>query len=338
MFRFASPEYLYLLIIIPGMVAYHLYSAINRKKKLKSLGDLHLLESLMPMYSSKRQQIKFYLILSAILFCVFLLARPQFGSKMETVKRKGVEVMITLDISNSMMAKDLQPNRLEKSKQIVTKLMDEMTDDKVGLIVFAGDAFTQIPITSDYISAKMFMPSISPSLISTQGTAIGTAIDMAMHSFSSKKKIGRSIIIITDGENHEDDAVEAAKEAAKKGIIVHVIGVGKPEGSPIPIDESLNYKRDKSGNVVISKLNETMCQDIAKAGNGIYVRVDNSNRAMRIIQKEIDKMAKADVQTKVFSEYSEQFQFFALLVFLLLLIELFTLERKSKWYTKIKLF
>ncbi len=338
MFRFAHPEYLYLLIIIPIMVLYHIYSAILKKKKLKELGESHLIAELMPKYSYQREQIKFYLALSAILFSILLIARPQFGSKMETVKRKGVEVIIAMDVSNSMMAEDLQPNRLEKSKQLVTKLMDNMADDKVGLIVFAGDAFTQIPITNDFISAKMFMPSISPSLVGAQGTAIGTAIDMAMHSFGPKQKIGRSIIVITDGENHEDDAVEAAKVAAAKGMIVHVIGVGSPQGSPIPIKGTSNYKRDKSDNVVISKLNEAMCQEIAQTGKGIYIRADNSNKALKIIQKEIDKMAKAEVQTKMYSEYSEQFRFFAFLVLLLLLAELFILERKNKWYTKIKLF
>lgn len=321
------------------MVAYHIYITYDKKKKLKLLGEYPLLQSLMPKYSFRRETIKFYLLLSAILFSILLIARPQFGSKMETVKRKGVELIIALDISNSMMAEDLQPNRLEKSKQMVIKLMDELSDDKVGLIVFAGDAFTQIPITSDFISAKMFMPSITPDLIPAQGTAIGTAIDLAMHSFKSKEqKVGRSIIVITDGENHEDDAVEAAKEASKKGIVVHVVGVGKIEGSPIPIDQSLNYKKDKAGNVVISKLNETMCQEIAKAGNGVYVRADNSNRAMKSIQKEIDKMAKAEVESNIYSEYSEQFQFIALLVFILLLVEFFTLQRKNKWLDKIKLF
>ncbi len=338
MFRFAHPEYLYLLIGIPLLVLFQLYYTLQRKKQFALLGEADLLRVLMPAYSFVRQQIKFYLLLGAILLTILLLARPQFGSKMETVKRKGVEVIIALDVSNSMMAKDLQPNRLEKSKQMVTKLLDDMTNDKVGLIIFAGDAYTQIPITSDYISAKMFMPSINPSLIPVQGTAIGTAIDMAMHSFGPKNKVGRTIIVITDGENHEDDAVTAAKEAYDKGIVTHVIGVGSPEGSPIPIGESLNYKKDKAGNVVMSKLNESMCQEIAQAGKGVYIKADNSNRAQKAIQKEIDSMAKNEVETKIFSEYSEQFQFIAWLVLVLLIAELFVLERKSKWNNRIKIF
>ena len=338
MFRFAHPEYLYLLIGIPLLVLFQLYYTLQRKKQFALLGEADLLRVLMPAYSFVRQQIKFYLLLGAILLTILLLARPQFGSKIETVKRKGVEVIIALDVSNSMMAKDLQPNRLEKSKQMVTKLLDDMTNDKVGLIIFAGDAYTQIPITSDYISAKMFMPSINPSLIPVQGTAIGTAIDMAMHSFGPKNKVGRTIIVITDGENHEDDAVTAAKEAYDKGIVTHVIGVGSPEGSPIPIGESLNYKKDKAGNVVMSKLNESMCQEIAQAGKGVYIKADNSNRAQKAIQKEIDSMAKNEVETKIFSEYSEQFQFIAWLVLVLLIAELFVLERKSKWNNRIKIF
>lgn len=337
MFRFAHPEYLYLLIIIPLLVGFHIYSTIDKKKKLKSLGELDLLRLLMPLYSTKRQHVKFYLLLSAIIFLIFLIARPQFGAKIETEKRKGVEVIIALDVSNSMMATDLQPNRLEKSKQIVSKLMDEMVNDKVGLIVFAGDAYTQLPITSDYVSAKMFMPSINPSLVPLQGTAIGSAIETAMKSFSKKEKIGRTIIVITDGENHEDNAVEAAKEAYKKGITTHVIGVGSPEGSPIPIDESLNFKRDKDGNIVVSKLNIAMCKEIAEAGKGIYVVADNTNNALKTVQQEIDKIAKAEFESNIYSEYSEQFQFVGLLVLILLLVEFFFMERKNKLYSKIKL-
>lgn len=340
MFRFASPDYLYLLIIIPLFIGLHIYLSIRKKKKLALLGDAELIQRLMPMRSERRMQLKFYLSMFALLVCVILLARPQFGTKLESVKRKGVEVIVALDVSNSMMSRDVEPNRLEKSKRIITKLIDDMQDDKIGLIVFAGDAYTQIPITSDFISAKMFMPTISPSLVPVQGTSIGTAIDMATHSFApqGKEKIGRSIIVITDGENHEDDAVDAAKAATKEGINVCVIGVGSPQGAPIPIEGSSNYKTDKSGNVVVTKLNEAMCQEIAKAGDGIYVRADNSNNAQKLIQKHIDSMAKAEVETKMYSEYSEQFQFFAALVFLILLVEVLILERKNKWLNKIKLF
>jgi Uncharacterized conserved protein (some members contain a von Willebrand factor type A (vWA) domain) len=233
------------------------------------------------------------------------LARPQFGSKLETVKRKGVEVMIALDISNSMLAQDVQPSRLEKAKRLISKLVDSMENDKVGMIVFAGDAFTQLPITSDYISAKMFLESISPSLISKQGTAIGAAINLAARSFTPQEGVGRAIVVITDGENHEGGAVEAAKEAAKKGIQVNVLGVGLPDGAPIPIEGSNDFRRDREGNVIVTRLNEAMCQEIAQEGNGIYVRVDHSNSAQKAITPEITHMATSDVESKVYTDYHE---------------------------------
>lgn len=340
MFRFASPEYLYLLIIIPLIIAFYILMSINKRKKLALLGDAELIKQLMPLRSERRMKLKFYLSLLALIIAVVLLARPQFGTKLDTVKRKGVELIVALDVSKSMLAQDVEPNRLERAKRIITKLIDDIGDDKIGLIVFAGDAYTQIPITSDFVSAKMFMPSISPSLVPMQGTAIGSAIDMATHSFApqGKGKIGRSIIVITDGENHEDDAVEAATAATKEGINVCVIGIGSLQGAPIPIEGSSNFKTDNAGNVVVSKLNESMCQEIAKAGDGVYVRADNSNNAQKVIQKHIDSMAKAEVETKLYSEYSEQFQFFAGLLFLVLLLEVLILERKNKWLNKIKLF
>ena len=271
------------------------------------------------------------------LFAV-LLARPQFGSKLETVKRQGVEVMIALDISNSMLAQDVQPSRLEKAKRLVAQLVDKMENDKVGMIVFAGDAFTQLPITSDYISAKMFLESINPSLISKQGTAIGAAINLATRSFTPQEGVGRAVIVITDGENHEGGAVEAAKAAAEKGIQVSVLGVGMPDGAPIPVEGTNDFRRDRDGNVVVTRLNEQMCQEIAQAGDGIYVRVDNSNAAQKVIAQEINKMAKADVETQVYTEFNEQFQAVAWIILLLLLVEMLILERKNPLFRNIHLF
>ena len=228
---------------------------------------------LMPDVSKYRPDVKFWMVFVAIGLFSVLLARPQFGSKLETVKRQGVEVMIALDISNSMLAQDVQPSRLQKAKRLVAQLVDKMENDKVGMIVFAGDAFTQLPITSDYISAKMFLESIDPSLISKQGTAIGAAINLASRSFTPQEGVGRAVIVITDGENHEGGAVEAAQEAAEKGMQVFVLGVGSPDGSPIPAEDgSNNFRRDKDGNVIVTRLNEQMCQEIAKAGNGMYIR------------------------------------------------------------------
>ncbi|MDR1679002.1 MAG: VWA domain-containing protein [Prevotellaceae bacterium] len=340
MFRFAAPEYLYLLILIPLCIGAHLYLDRVRRKKLSLLGDTDLLRDLMPLSSERRRQVKFYLVLSALLLVIVLLARPQTGSKRENVKRKGIEVIVALDVSNSMLAQDISPNRLENAKMIVTKLIDNMNNDKIGLVVFAGDAYTQIPITSDYVSAKMFMPSIKPSLIPVQGTAIGTAIDMAMHSFGpqEKTKTSRAIVVITDGENHEDDAVGAAQEAVKEGINVSVIGMGRVEGAPIPIEGTMSFMKDRDGAIVVSKLNEAMCMQIADAGKGVYVRADNSNTALKLVQKHLDSMAKSEVETAVYSEYGEQFQLFAVLLLLLLFIEIFILEIQNKWLNKIKLF
>ena len=247
MFRFAHPDFLYLLFILPVLIAFYVYAIILKKKAIKKYGNPELLAELMPEVSPKRQHLKFWLLFGAITMVIFVIAGPQFGSKLETVKRQGVEIMVCLDVSNSMLAEDVSPNRLDKAKQMLSKLTDGFKDDKMGLIVFAGDAFTQLPITSDYISAKMFLSSINPSMVSTQGTAIGSAINLAMRSFTPSETSDKTIILITDGENHEGDAVKAAAAAAEKGIHVNIVGMGDPKGSPIPVAGANNYMKDKDG-------------------------------------------------------------------------------------------
>ena len=269
MFRFEEPAYLYLLLLLPLLAAFYLYSNYRRRKAIRKFGDPILMAQLMPDVSKYRPDVKFWLVFAAIGLFTVLLARPQFGSKLETVKRQGVEVMIALDISNSMLAQDVQPSRLQKAKRLVAQLVDKMQNDKVGMIVFAGDAFTQLPITSDYISAKMFL---------------------------------------------------------------------EPEGAPIPIEGTNDYRRDREGNVIVTRLNEQMCQEIAQAGNGIYVRVDNTNGAQKAISQEINKMAKADVETQVYTEFNEQFQAVAWIILLLLLAEMLILERKNPLFRNIHLF
>ena len=338
MFRFEEPAYLYLLLLLPLLAVFYLYSNYRKRKAIRRFGDPVLIAQLMPDVSKYRPDVKFWLIFAAIGLFAVLLARPQFWSKLETVKRKGVEVIIALDISNSMLAQDVQPNRLERAKRLISRLVDEMENDKVGMIVFAGDAFTQLPITSDYISAKMFLESINPSLISKQGTAIGAAINLATRSFTPQEGVGRAIIVITDGENHEGGAVEAAKAAAEKGIQVSVLGIGLPDGAPIPVEGTNDFRRDRDGNVVVTRLNEAMCQEIAKDGKGIYVRVDNSNSAQKAINQEINKMAKSDVESKVYTEFNEQFQAIAWIILLLLLAEMLILERKNPLFKNIHLF
>lgn len=338
MFRFEEPAYLYLLILLPLLVAFYLYSNYRRRKAIRRFGDPALMAPLMPGVSKYRPDVKFSITLLTIGLFAVLLARPQFGSKLETVKRQGVEVIIALDISNSMLAQDVQPSRLEKAKRIVARLVDKMQNDKVGMIVFAGDAFTQLPITNDYISAKIFLETINPSLISKQGTAIGAAISLATRSFTPQEGVGRSIILITDGENHEGGVDEAIQRATEKGIQVNVLGVGSPEGSPIPADGGNDYRRDSKGNVIVTRLNEQMCQEIAQKGKGIYVRVDNTNNAQKAISKEIDKLAKADVETQVYTDYNEQFQAVAWIILILLLGEMLILECKNPLFRNIHLF
>ena len=338
MFKFANPNALFLYILLLLVVGIYFYASHRRKSALRKYGDPELLAALMPEVSSHRPQIKFWITFVALCFMVLLIARPQFGSKVETVKRHGIETVIALDISNSMLAEDVAPNRLETSKNIISKLVDSFEDDKVGLIVFAGDAFIQLPITSDFISAKMFLESINPSLITRQGTNIKAAIDMATRSFTPREGVGKAVIIITDGENHEGGAIEAAKAAAEKGMSVYVMGVGSPSGAPIPGERANDFRRDKEGNVIVTKLNEQMCQEIAAAGNGVYIRIDNTNNAQKLLQKEIDKLAKADIETAVYSEYDEQFQVMAWIAFILLLLEMLLMVKKNPRFKNINLF
>lgn len=338
MFRFGEPLYLYLLIVLPVLAAFYFYSNYRRRKRLRLYGDPQLLKELMPDVSKYRPDVKFWLMLAALGMIIFMMARPQFGSKMETVKRQGIETVVALDISNSMLAEDVTPSRLDKSKKLISRLVEKFNNDKVAMIVFAGEAFTQLPITSDYISAKMFLESITPSLISTQGTDIAGAIDLGMKSFTPNEGVGRAIVLITDGENHEGGAIEVAQEAAKKGIRVFVLGVGSPDGSPIPVEGSNEFRRDKDGNVIVTRLNEQMCQEIAKAGGGIYVRVDNTNNAEKALNAEINKLAKADVETQVYTEFDEQFQVLAWLALLLLAAELMILNRKNPLFKNVNLF
>ena len=266
MFRFANIEMLWLLITIPAFVlAYILYTK-RKQRQLTDFGDPELIQQLMPDASKSRTIWKFALSMAALVLLIVAAARPQYGQKEKTIKRQGIEVMVALDISNSMLAEDVAPNRLDRAKQMLSKMIDNMVDDKVGLVIFAGDAFTQLPITCDYVSAKMFLNTISPNLIPTQGTAIGAALQTAVASFgTSESEIGRAIVLITDGENHEDDAIEVAKKAKEMGIQVFVIGIGKPEGAPIPKPGTNDYFKDRAGQVVVSRLNEEMCQQMLVA-------------------------------------------------------------------------
>lgn len=339
MFRFANIEMLWWLIAVPVFVIGYVVSTKRKQRQLQEFGDKEMMAQLMPDASKSRPIWKFCLLIVAFVLLIVAAARPQYGQKENTVKRQGIEVMVALDISNSMLAEDVAPNRLDRAKQMLSKMIDHMVDDKVGLVVFAGEAFTQLPITCDYVSAKMFLNTITPNLIQTQGTAIGTALQTAISSFGSlESEAGRAIVLITDGENHEDDAIAAAKQAHELGMQVFVIGIGKPEGAPIPKPGTNDYFKDRSGQVVVSKLNEEMCQQIAEAGSGVYVRCDNTNTAMRALQQELDRIATTELETTVYADYNEQYQSFALIALLLLMIEFFIMSRQNHRLTRMDLF
>lgn len=331
MFRFANINMLWLLLLLPVLSVAFAYLTHRKRRQLNEFGDPELVTLLMPEASHKRSVIKFSLLLTALALLIVAAARPQFGTSEQTIKRQGIEVMIALDISNSMLAEDVAPCRLDRAKQMLSKMIDKMVDDKVGLIVFAGESYIQLPITCDYVSAKTFLNSISPELIQTQGTAIGDAIRTSIRAFGSDETdAGRAIVIITDGENHEDDAESAARQAHELGIEVHVIGIGKPEGTPIPVPGTGNFLKDRQGNVVVSRLNEDMCRQIANAGHGIYVRCDNTNTALLALNKQLSRLATAELQTSSFTEYNEQYQSFGLIALLILLVEFFIFNRKNQ--------
>ena len=338
MFRFADPIYLYLLAVIPVLAVIRFLTYRNQKKRLRKFGDPKLLRELMPDVSRFRPAVKFWILQGALALLIVMLARPQFGTKINNEQRVGIETIIAMDISNSMMAEDITPSRLDRSKMMVENLVDHFTNDKIGLIVFAGDAFVQLPITSDYVSAKMFLSSIDPSMMATQGTDIARAIDMAAHSFTQEEGIGKAIIVITDGEDHEGGALEAAKAAKDAGMRVYVLGVGSTKGSPIPIPGTGDYMKDNTGNTVMSALNEEMCRQVAQAGGGAYIHVENNSAAQDQLDNELDKLAKKETTNTVYSEFDEQFQAVAILALLLLILEICIFDRRNPLIRRLSLF
>jgi Ca-activated chloride channel family protein len=340
LFRFANPDYLYLLLLLPVMILIYIINTFRKNRALKRLGNIDLVTTLVPEMSKARPFIKFILQLIAVAAGVIILSRPQFGSKIEDVKKEGVEVIIALDVSNSMLAEDIQPNRLTRAKQAISRLVDNLDKDKIGLIVFAGDAYTQIPVTTDYISAKMFLSAISPEMVPKQGTSIGAAISLGMRSFSPGEGKSKAIILITDGENHEDDALSAAEEAAKAGIVIHTIGIGSVEGVPLQliVNGRKDFLKDVDGNTVISKLDEDILKKIAVATNGNYVRASNSNIGLDEIFGEIKKMKTQELESTMYTEYNDQFQIFAAISVLMLLVDFIIMERKNRRLAGLKLF
>ena len=338
MFRFEDPIYLYLLLLIPLLAAIRFMTYRNQKKRLRKFGDPQLLKSLMPDVSRWRPGIKFWLLEASLMLLILMLARPQMGTKISHEKRTGIETIIAVDISNSMRAEDVTPSRLDRAKMMVENLVDHFTDDKIGLIVFAGDAFVQLPITSDYVSAKMFLSNIDPSMMATQGTDVARAIEMATHSFTREEGIGKAIIVITDGEDHEGGAVEAAEAAKKAGMRVYMLGIGSTKGAPIPIPGTGDYMIDNMGQTVMSALNEDMCKQIAAAGGGAYIHVENNSNAQDLLDQELDKLSKKETQSTIYSDYDEQFQAFGILALFLLIIEICLLESRNPLLKRVSLF
>ena len=338
MFRFADPIYLYLLALIPVLVLIRFMTYRNQKKRLRKFGDPKLLRGLMPDVSRFRPVVKFWILLGALALLIVMLARPQFGTKINNEQRVGIETIIAMDISNSMLAEDIAPSRLDRCKMMVENLVDHFTNDKIGLIVFAGDAFVQLPITSDYVSAKMFLSSIDPSMMATQGTDIARAIDMATHSFTQEEGIGKAIIVITDGEDHEGGALESAKAAKDAGMRVYVLGVGSTKGSPIPIPGTGDYMKDNTGNTVMSALNEDMCRQVAQAGGGAYIHVENNSAAQDQLDNELDKLSKKETTSTVYSEFDEQFQAVGIIALLLLILEICIFDRRNPLLKRLSLF
>jgi len=336
MFRFGSPEYLWLLLLLPVLaVVYGLYTRA-RKKRLARFGNPETLRQLMPEASPKRVRNKFILLLCGVACVCVALARPQFGSKLKEVTSRGVEIMIAVDVSNSMLADDFQPNRLERTKFAIDRLIEQLREDRIGLIVFAGDAYVQLPITSDYVAARNFARHLSPNMVTRQGTAIGAAIDLAALSFSSGSEGSRILILISDGENHEDDPVAAAAKAAEAGIRIYTIGIGTEKGAAIPFDG--DYIRNEDGTLVVSYLDEKTLEQVALTAGGAYIRATNRSIGLDEIIQQIKDTEKSELTTQLFEDYNEQYQYLLGAALLLLLLESLLISRKNRLLARFNIF
>ena len=328
MLNFAQSQYLLLLLLIPVFFIVQALVLKMRRNRIRKFGDEALVSRLMPSYSKGKVWVRLVLFSIGFFFFVIGLSRPQIGAKLKEHETKGAEIMIVLDVSNSMLAEDYSPNRLERAKLAISRLVDKLREDRIGLIVFAGNSFVQLPITTDYVSAKMFLNSITTGSVPVQGTAIGEAINKAMRSFSVQSEKSRAVIVITDGENHEDDPVAAAKQAAEMGVRVFTIGVGSPEGKPIPMDGEL--LKDKDGEIVVTRLDEKVLQDVAQAGNGVYVRAGNSEFGLNPIIENIKRMEDERYSSIVFEEFDEQFMYFLGIALFFFVIEMLVGDRRSR--------
>ena len=336
MFRFATPGYLYLLLLLPLLAGLYVYAVRSRRRALERFADEAVLPGLMPEASSVRLRLKFVLLCLGLGFIILALARPQFGSKLREVTRQGVEIMLAVDVSNSMLAQDFEPSRLERTKSAIDRLAEKLHEDRIGLIVFAGDAYVQLPITSDYVTARNFARNISPDMVSRQGTALGAAIELASGSFSSGSEGSRVIILISDGENHEDDAMAAAEAAARQGIKIYTIGIGTPEGAPIRIGG--DFIKDEEGKMVVSKLDEQTLEQIALTTGGGYIRATNRSLGLDEIVQKIGEVEKKQLTESIFEDFSEQYQYPLAVGLALLLLDFLVPERRSRLLDRLNIF
>ena len=339
MFQFGNPQYLWLFIAMPILLAIYIFLNIKKRKDVQKMGVLDTLKLMMPELSLKRSYLKFWLIFATLCFGIILISRPQVGARPELVETEGIELVIALDVSNSMMATDISPNRLARAQQILARLIEVRSSDRIALIVFAGEAFVQMPLTGDTQSARIFLNTIEPGMVPIQGTSIESAINLGINSFSGDRNVGRAIVIITDAEDHEGGAVEAAQRAASEGIMVNVLGIGSLEGSPIPLPGRSNqFMTDIEGNIVITRLNEQMGIDIAQAGGGFYVHVDHTNAAIRMLESQLDQLETATASTLIYTEYNEKFPFFAWIVLIILFAEILIFDKKNRLFKNVRLF
>jgi Ca-activated chloride channel homolog len=341
MIRFAHPEYLIALGLIPVLVILFWWSLRMKKRGLRMFGNPALLAQLMPQASGKKPVVKSVLVIAAIGLVILGLANPRIGTRMEEVRRQGVDVMICLDVSASMKCEDIKPNRLENAKQEISRLLDKLQNDRIGLAVFAGESYLQLPLTTDYSAARLILASVDENSVAVPGTAIGSAIRLAMKSFVAGEQKHKAIILITDGENHEDDAIAAAKDAAKEGVVVHTIGMGSPDGGPIPVyqnDAVTGFRKDADGTTVVTKLDEQALRQIAEAGGGTFVRASNRQDDLDIVFRQIQGMEKKELGGKVFTDFEDRFQIVLAVGLILLVAEYFVTERKNKWLAKLNIF
>src|SRR3989339_19363 len=339
MFRFAHPEYLYALYVIPVIIILFFFLVKNQKKNLKAFANLSLHNVLLPKHSKVKSWIKLILVTVSLLLLIVAAANPQVGTKLEEVKQTGIDVFILLDVSLSMSAEDIKPNRLEKAKYQISNLINKLRGDRVGLIIFSGDAYVQIPLTTDYSAANLFLSAVDFKSVPQPGTAVATAINLAIRSFDYKAGTQKVIVVITDGEDHEGDITEAVNDAVAKDLKIFTIGLGSPDGVPIAIFNSqrqaIGFKKDKDGNTVLTKLNESILKEIASNGNGKYYRGNNYEDYLDVIFKELSSLEKTEYGTKKVTDYEDRFYYFLAPAIFLLILEFFISESKSRLFTRL---